>query len=504
MNKKVFVIGSGFAGLSAACSLAQKGFDVTILEKNESAGGRASKFEADGFTFDMGPSWYWMPNVFEDFFKRFGYTVADFYDLIQLDPGYTVFFDKDDTLQIPANQAALYQLFESLEPGSGIQLKKFLAEAEYKYEVGVNDLVYKPSRSLLEFADMRLLKGLFKMQLFSSVRKQVHQMFKNDKIRRILEFPVYFLGALPENTPALYSLMNYADLVLGTWYPMGGMHKIIEAMVKVAESLGVKILYNQNVVEIDVQKGVAQKIVTNTHTFKADLVVAAADYHHVEQHLLTPKYRSYTETYWDKRVLAPSSLIFFLGIDKKLKDLTHHNLFFDQSFELFGKEIYESPKWPSQPLFYVCAPSVTDSSVAPKGCENIFVLVPVAPDLEDNEQIRETYYERIMERLETLTGQDIRSHVIYKRSFAHKDFKQRYNAYKGNAYGLANTLKQTAIFKPSLKSKKVKNLYYTGQLTVPGPGVPPSIISGHVVANEVFKEYPSFTNHLKTEETIEV
>ncbi len=491
MSKKVHIIGSGFAGLSAACSLAQKGFEVTILEKNESAGGRASQFEAEGFTFDMGPSWYWMPNVFEDFFQQFGYKSSDFYDLIQLDPGYKVFFGKNDTLQIPANQEKLYQLFEYLEPGSGTQLKKFLEEAKYKYEVGINDLVYKPSRSIWEFADMRLLTGLFKMQLFSSVRKQVHQMFRNDKLRKILEFPVYFLGALPENTPALYSLMNYADLVLGTWYPMGGMYKIIEGMVKVAENLGVTILYNQNVLRIDIQKNSAQKIITDTHTFHTDLVVAAADYHHVEQQLIAPDYRSYTETYWDKRVLAPSSLIFYLGINKKLKNLTHHNLFFDQSFELFGKEIYESPKWPSHPLFYVCAPSKTDKSVAPEGCENLFVLIPVAPNLEDNEAIREEYYERILKRLEVLTGQDIRPHVVYKRSFAHNDFKKRYNAYKGNAYGLANTLKQTALLKPSLKSKKVNNLFYTGQLTVPGPGVPPSIISGRVVAKEVFKEFGS-------------
>lgn len=489
MSKKVIIIGSGFAGLSAAAALAQKGFDVTILEKNESAGGRASKFEAEGFTFDMGPSWYWMPNVFEDFFQKFGYKVSDFYDLVQLDPAYTVHFDKKDTLQIPANQKELYELFEYLEPGSGPKLKKFLAEAQYKYEVGINDLVYKPSRSILEFADIRLLKGLFKMQLFSSIRKQVHQMFKHDKLRKILEFPVYFLGALPENTPALYSLMNYADLVLGTWYPMGGMHKIIEGMVKVAEDLGVKIAYDQNVLSIDIENGKAQKVVTNTHTFYTDLVVAAADYHHVEQELIAPNYRSYTETYWDKRVLAPSSLIFYLGINRKLKKLTHHNLFFDQSFELFGKEIYEDPKWPSRPLFYVCAPSKTDTSVAPEGCENLFVLIPVAPNLQDTEAIREEYYERIMQRLETLTGQDIRPYVVYKRSFAHNDFKERYNAYKGNAYGLANTLRQTAILKPSLKSKKVENLYYTGQLTVPGPGVPPSIISGQVVANEVYKEF---------------
>lgn len=501
MKAKIIVIGSGFAGLSAAASLAQKGYEVTILEKNESPGGRASKFEADGFTFDMGPSWYWMPDVFESFFKQFGKTISDYYDLIRLDPAYTVFFGKNDTTKIPASLNELYTLFEKWEPGSSKNLQLFLDEAAYKYEVGINELVYKPSRSVLEFADRRLLTGLFKMQLFTSIRKHVHRLFKSERIRRILEFPVYFLGALPENTPALYSLMNYADLVLGTWYPMGGMHKIIEGMVKVAEEQGVEILYKQNVQHIEVVNGTATKVITDQTAFGADIVVASADYHHVEQHLLHKKNRDYTEKYWDKRVMAPSSLIFYLGINKRLKNLTHHSLFFDKSFDTFGKEIYEDPQWPTEPLFYVCAPSVTDTSVAPKGCENLFILIPTAPDLTDNENTREQYYDLIMNRLENLTGQSIRKHVIYKRSFAHNDFKQRYNAFKGNAYGLANTLMQTAIFKPRLKSKKVNNLYYTGQLTVPGPGVPPSIISGRVVAGEIakdFKKNSPFTKQTNT------
>ncbi len=489
MKKRAIIIGSGFSGLSAAASLAQRGYQVTVLEKNEGPGGRASLFHEKGFTFDMGPSWYWMPDVFEQYFQSFGREVADYYELELLDPGYRVYFGQNDELDIPAGMEKICALFEQIEAGSGEKLKKFLAEAGVKYERGINDLVHRPSHSIMEFMDPRLLREVTRLDLFTSIRKHVHRSFKNDKLRKILEFPVYFLGALPENTPALYSLMNYADLVLGTWYPKGGMHKIVEGMVAVAEEFGVEFHYNQNVKKINVANGTANSVETETHVFEGDVVVASADYHHVEQHLLEKKYRTYTPDYWDKRVMAPSSLIYFLGVNKRLKNLKHHNLFFDQSFEQFGKEIYETPKWPESPLFYVCCPSQTDETVAPEGCENLFVLIPTAPGLEDTPEIRAHYYDLILARLEKLSGQSIRDSVVYKRSFAHKDFKNRYNAFKGNAYGLANTLMQTAVFKPKMKSKKVNNLYYTGQLTVPGPGVPPSIISGQVVAKEIAKKF---------------
>lgn len=485
MSKKVIVIGSGFAGLAAASCLAKKGYRVTLLEKNTIAGGRARKFEAAGFTFDMGPSWYWMPEVFEDYFALFGKSTADYYQLERLNPSYSVVFGENDIMNVPANMEELYALFEQYESGSSEQLKHFLAEAKYKYEVGMQEFVFKPGLSVLEFADMRVFKSLFRLQMFTSMSSHVRKLFKNEKLIKLLEFPVLFLGATPENTPAMYSLMNYADMSLGTWYPMGGMHKIIEGMVTLAKELGVDIQLNQEVQEIVVENGIATTIVTQNKKYQADIVVGGADYHHVDQHLLEAKYRNYSKAYWNKRVMAPSSLLFYLGVNKKLTNLHHHNLFFDEDFKQHAIDIYETPKWPQKPLFYVCAPSITDASVAPEGYENLFILIPLAPDLEDTEDIREHYYHLVMDRLERLTKQSIRDAVVYKRSFAHQDFKKDYHAFKGNAYGLANTLLQTAILKPSLKNKKVKNLFYTGQLTTPGPGVPPSLISGQVVANQI-------------------
>ena len=489
MSKKVIVIGAGFAGLTAATELAAKGCAVTLLEKNATPGGRARKFEAQGFSFDMGPSWYWMPDVFEKYFARFGKKVEDYYELKRLDPSYAIFFDEQHVMEVPAGLDAIEKMFEQYEPGSSKKLRQFLQEAQYKYEVGMEEFVYKPGHSFLEFADRRVLQSMFRLQLFTSISKHLKQLFSNEYLLKMLEFPVLFLGATPENTPAMYSLMNYADLALGTWYPMGGMHKIIEAMVSLATEKGVQIKCNQEVVKIETAKGWAKSVYTTDAAYVADIVVAGADYHHVEQKLLSAQDRHYKSTYWQKRTMAPSSLLFYLGVNKRLNNLQHHNLFFDTDFKKHAYEIYEAPKWPSEPLFYVCCPSVTDDSVAPTGCENLFILIPLAPDLKDSEQLRMQYYDKVMDRLEKLTGQAIKEHVIYQRSFAMQDFEKEYHAYKGNAYGLANTLRQTAFLKPKLRSPKISNLFFTGQLTTPGPGVPPSIISGQVVASEVVKAY---------------
>ena len=490
MPQRVLVIGAGFSGLSVATSLAQKGYDVTIVEKNEMAGGRARVFRADGFTFDMGPSWYWMPDVFETYFGRFGKKPSDYYNLIRLDPSYKVVFGPTEAVDLPANLDDLKALFDSIEPGSGAKLTEFLRQAAYKYDVGIHKFVWKPSRSVTEFMSVKLLYDVARLDVFQSFASHARKFFTHPRLLQLIEFPILFLGATPQNTPAMYSMMNYAEMVGGTWYPMGGMHKIIEGMVALAEEKGVKILLNQTVEHIETTNKMARRVRTDKDVFETDVVVGSADYNHIETALVDPANRNYDDAYWAKRVMAPSSLLFYLGVSKRIPKLDHHNLFFDEDFGLHAQEIYETPKWPSKPLFYASAPSKTDPSVAPEGSENLFLLIPVAPDLVDNDATREHYYHLIMDRLEAYVGESVRDFVVYKRSYAHNDCKSDYNAFRGNAYGLANTLMQTAILKPSLKNKQVSNLFYTGQLTVPGPGVPPSLISGLVVADEVAKEYP--------------
>jgi phytoene desaturase len=493
--KKAVIIGSGFAGLSAACFLAKAGYAVTVLEKQGTAGGRARQLKEEGFVFDMGPSWYWMPEVFERFFNCFGKKVADYYQLKRLDPSYRIYWP-DDMMDIPANYDELKKLFENIEPGSAAQLDKFLAEAEYKYNVGINKLVHKPGQSVTEFLDWEVIKGVFKLEVFTSMKKHVGKFFKHPKLQQLMEFPVLFLGALPENTPALYSLMNYADIKLGTWYPQGGMYKIVEGMFSLAKELGVKFCFDSNVTSIDIINNKAKSVTAQTTmnhqpstiNHNADVVIGAADYHFIETKLLPPNCRTYTSEYWNKRVMAPSCLLYYVGLNKKLDNVLHHSLFFDTDFGVHGKEIYTQPQWPANPLFYVSITSVTDSTAAPEGCENLFFLIPVAAGLQgDTEELREKYFNNIVERFENKTGQKIKAHIIYKKSYSVSNFVNDYNSFKGNAYGLANTLMQTAVLKPGCKSKKITNLFYTGQLTVPGPGVPPSLISGEVVAKEVIK-----------------
>jgi phytoene desaturase len=489
LSRSVIIIGAGFAGLSAAAFMARAGWQVTVLEKNETAGGRARQLKADGFTFDMGPSWYWMPDVFERYFAQFGKKVSDYYTLERLNPSYRVYWEDGHT-DIPADYEALRRLFESIEPGSAVKLDHYLKEAKEKYQIGMQDLVYKPGQSVMEFVDWRVVKNVFKLDVFTSIKSHVARHFKHPKLRQLMEFPILFLGALPENTPALYSLMNYADIVGGTWYPEGGMFSIVQGMQKLAEELGVRFLFNEEVQSIAIEKDAIKRVETRNAQYTADAVISGADYHFTESQLLPQTYRSYDESYWDKKVLAPSCLLYYVGLNKKLDNVLHHSLFFDVPFDQHAAEIYTEPQWPSEPLFYLSVSSKTDDTVAPQDCENIVLLIPVASGLEnDTEEVRQKYFRKIIDRLERHIGQKVYDHIVYQKSFSVSDFVNDYHSYKGNAYGLANILTQTAIFRPSCQSKKVKNLFYTGQFTVPGPGVPPSLISGEVVSRQVLKSF---------------
>lgn len=491
---KVSIIGSGFSGLASATFLAQQGIDVTVFEKNEEIGGRARVFQESGFVFDMGPSWYWMPDVFEKYFNQFGKSAKDFYDLKKLDPGFQIIYGEKDVLTIPSSMQELMNEFERIEKGSSKNLQKFLKEAEFKYNVGMKELVYKPAYSWFEFASLEVLSGVLKSNVFSSVSSYVRKYFKDERLIMLMEFPVLFLGAMPNQIPALYSLMNYSALVQGTYYPMGGMYKIIEGMKNLAESFGVQIKTAEAITSIEMTNGFASAVKTDKGMYATDGVIASADYHHVEQKLLPNEFKNYDEAYWKKKTFAPSSLIFYLGVNKRLKNLLHHNLFFDADFAQHSKDIYEKPQWTKDPLFYVCCPSKTDDSVAPDGMENLFVLIPIATGLEDTDEIRESYFAPIIKRIEKFCGESFSENIIFKKSYCVSNFVADYNAYGGNAYGLANTLKQTAVLKPSLKNKKIKNLFYTGQLTVPGPGVPPALISGQIAAKELMKQLKTKKN----------
>lgn len=486
MSKKIAVIGSGFSGISAATTLAKEGHRVVVFEKNNETGGRARTLKSDGFVFDMGPSWYWMPDIYEDYFSAFNKRASDFYELKLLDPAFTIFFGKNDYIDVPNSTEKLFGLFDREEKGGAEKLKRFLADAEVKYKLAVKDLIYAPGNNIFEFFKFSVLKNILRLNVFSSFHSHTRKYFSNERLIQLIEFPVLFLGAVPRNTPALYSLMNYASFKLNTWYPIGGFSKVIESLITLAEDYGVEIRTNEAVKSVEVKNNNVHKIITEKGSFDFDAIIASSDYYHTEQ-LLQKKYRNYPDKYWTNKTLAPSCLIFYLGVSKKINNLRHHNLFFDESLDAHSEEIYVNPQWPDKPCFYVCCPSKTDNTVAPQGKENIFILMPIAPDINDDESLREKYFDIIINRMENILQENIKDEIEYKKSYCINDFMSDYNAFKGNAYGLANTLKQTAVLRPAIRSNKISNLFYAGHLTVPGPGVPPAIISGQIAAKELMK-----------------
>lgn len=489
-TKHFTVIGAGAAGLAAAATLAQKGHRVTVLEKNSTVGGRGRVFQERGYTFDMGPSWYWMPDVFEGFFSRFGRSSSDFYELVRLDPAFRIIFGPSDILDVPGTEDGLLSMLERIEPGSGVRARRFFDEGRLKYEIGVRSLAFKPARSITEFIDRKLITNLHKLHLLKRFDRYVRSFFTDPRLIQLMEFPILFLGTLPSTTPAMYSFMNYGGFIGGTWYPKKGMHEIAIALKSVAQAQGATINTGaevQGLVTSNGSKGIVKELLVGDERIATDGVVAAADYSHVDSKLLPQQHRRYSERYWRSRVLAPSSLIIYLGINRRVPNLLHHNLFFDADFSKHAAQLTTKPTWPDDPLFYVSCPSKTDSTVAPEGCENLFVLVPIASWLDDSDEQRATIRAKVLARLEAHTGISLTGCIEYERMYCSRDFVADYHALGGNAYGLANTLLQTAIGKPEMVSRKLSNLVYAGQLTVPGPGLPPSLISGQVAADMLHK-----------------
>jgi len=485
MDKSISIIGSGFSSLSAACYLAKQGHNVSVYEKNNDFGGRARQLKENGFTFDIGPSFYWMPDIFDRFFNDFNKKTSDYYELTKLNPAYSVYFDENNSIPIEDSLEKICNRFEKIETGSSIKLKKFILNARENYRVAVLDLIYKmPGESPLELVTIDTIK---KVKYFlTNIRREVRKDFKNHMLRAILEFPVLFLGAKPSDTPAFYNFMNYADFGLGTFQPKNGFYDVVQGMIKLAKSLGVSFYNNSNVTKVITEKNKVIGLEINEKIIKSDIVVSGADYNFTEK-LLPKNLRQYSDKYWDKRTLAPSALLFYIGFNKKLNNIEHHNLIFDTDFDQHAVEIYDDPKWPTNPLLYASFTSKTHKHTAPEGCENGVFLIPIAPNLDDNKEIRKKYLDILIKKLEKVTKQNLKNNIIYLKSYCVNDFIDDYNSYKGNAYGLANTLFQTAFLRPKLRSKKVSNLYFCGQLTVPGPGVPPALVSGKLVSDLILK-----------------
>jgi phytoene desaturase len=493
MKNRVVIIGAGLGGLSAAAYLAKVGYEVTILEKNQHIGGRAQVWKKNGFTFDLGPTWYWMPEVLQSFFDDFEYKQDDLYKLVRLDPSYRAYF-KDGFIDIPTEVTKTAQLFESIEKNSGKKLQKVINQTKKVYKLAMRSFVTPPFESVIEFFKPKQIidgiKLLGSINVLQSADKYIKGNFKNEKLIKLMSFPIFFLGESTKNIPSVYCMMNCADLVGGTWYPIGGFGKVAEAVGKVATDLGVKILNNTEVTKIEIREKKAVGVATaEGKFFPADIVISNGDYHHNDRKMVDSKYAQYSENRWDKMKLAPSALLIHMGLNKKVTGLPHHSLFFNNDWNAHNEALFDKPKWPDKPLFYVSIPTKTDPKLAPEGKEQMTILIPLAAGLTPNKKAQKKIIDTVIDDLSRISGQNINQAIEFMRVYNPDDFVNDYMAYKGNAYGLGQTVLQTAIFRPRLNSSKVRNLYYTGQFTKPGIGVPMVIISGKIVAQLITGKY---------------
>lgn len=487
-NQSVIVIGGGIGGLATAAMLAKSGHSVTLIEKNDKLGGRANYFEAEGFRFDMGPSWYLMPDVFEHFFELMGEKVEDHLTLQRLDPSYRIAFrDTGKVVDMSSNLAKDRLTFDDLEPGSGDALAKYLDGSKYQYDVAIKYFMYKNYDSVLDFLNRKTMVEGRRLHVFEKMHNYVSRYFKTDMVQKIMEYQLVFLGSSPYNTPALYNIMSNIDFNMGVFYPEGGIYAIITALKNIGEKHGVVFKVNSPVTEIMTSGNKATGVkLENGETLSADIVISNADIHHTETKLLPAEARSYTDKYWEKRTLAPSAFIMYLGLKTKVPSLVHHNLGFCGDWKQNFKEIFDDPKYSEDPSYYVCAPSRTDATVAPEGQENLFVLVPAAPGVKPTDEEKEAYGRRILDLIaDDFDIPNIHEQIIFKRIYTAQDFETDYNSLGGSALGLAHTIKQTAIFRPNNVSKKLPNLYYVGANTNPGIGMPICLISAELAYKRI-------------------
>ncbi|MXR52096.1 phytoene desaturase [Halovenus sp. WSH3] len=494
-GRTVAVVGGGFGGLSAACYLADAGADVRLLEKNDQLGGRASRLERDGFKFDMGPSWYLMPDVFERFFAYFGHEPADYYDLEHLDPHYRIFFKDGDQIDIRGDREEMRELFESYEEGAGDAFEEYLDTSRTHYETAMEKFVYEDRSRLRDWVDPEVMKAApIGLQLTGSMQDYVDEYFDNPKLKQIMQYSLVFLGGAPKNTPALYNIMSHVDFNLGVYYPDGGLGAVVDGVVELGEELGVTYETGSEVTSLT--KGRDNFIVEvedGARVLEPDNVVVNADYRHAEQELLPEHERQYDEEYWEERTYAPSAYLLYMGVEGDVEPLEHHTLVLPEDWDPHFEQIFDDPTWPDEPAYYICVPSKTDDSVAPEGHSNLFVLVPIAPGLADGDSIRDQYREKILDDIAEHTGVELHDRTVVEEQFAVSDFVDRYNATEGTALGLAHTLRQTALLRPSNRSSAVDGLYFTGSFTTPGIGVPMCLISGQHAAEALVEDAAAVT-----------
>ncbi|WP_210443391.1 phytoene desaturase family protein [Nocardioides sp. SYSU D00065] len=505
--RRVVVIGGGIAGLASAALLASRGHTVDLLEKNDDLGGRVGSVERDGFRFDTGASWYLMPEVFEHFFELLGTTADAELDLTVLDPSYRVFFEGHrDPVDVRPDREHNRALFEAIEPGAGDRFDAYLRSARDTYDMALRRFLYSNFDSPAAFLHpdvVRRTPALGRL-LTRSLESHAAGFFSDNRLRQVLGYPAVFLGSSPSRAPSMYHLMSHLDLGDRVLYPQGGFTRLIEVVASLARRHGARLHTGATVTAIrtaDAERprrggrprvaGVEYAGGDGRTTVPADVVVGAADLHHLETQLLPPGLQTHPEPMWRGRSPGPGAVLAMLGVEGRLPELAHHSLFFTADWEQnFGDIFGADARVPDPASIYVCKPSQTDPTVAPEGCENLFVLVPVPADSSighggddgGGSEAVERAADAAIDQVASWAGvPDLRRRIRVRHTVGPDDFAARYNSWRGGALGLEHTLRQSAFLRPGNVSAKVDGLLYAGASTVPGVGLPMCLISAELV-----------------------
>jgi phytoene desaturase len=493
--KKVIIIGAGMGGLATALRLRYHGFEVTVLEKQSRAGGRSNLIEEQGFRADTGPTILVMKDMLEETYRSIGLDLDERLQFVQIDPNYRIFFHDDTHLDLYSNMAKLAREVERIEPGSAEHLFRFIGESARKYELGM-DFVTRNYDRITDLANPGAGMRMLRTSAHQNLYKQVGDFFRNDKLVKAFSFHSMFLGLSPFDSLAMYSLITYADLAMGMWYPMGGIYRIVEDMVKIGMEMGIHLLVNAPVSEIFVQDGHVSGVLLDSGEFiPADIVVSNADLPYTYKELIAPHHRKdFSNKRLEKMNYACSGYILFLGVDRTYPHLRHQSIYFSEDYRANLDAIFKTKTLPEEPSFHLNVPTVTDASLAPKGHTLLYVLAPM-PNLEaaiDWNEASLIVRNKLLDQLERIIDPEIRQHIVWERDYRPTDWQKDINAVLGTAFGsLSQGFFQSAYFRPHNQARHIRGLYFVGQGTYPGIGVPMVHISARLVAERILSAYNS-------------
>ena len=495
MNKKIIIIGAGVAGLASAVRLQSQGFRVEIYEKQNTIGGKMNQISEKGFKFDTGPTIVMMPDIYKEVFESAGRNADDYISMQQLDPIYSVFYPDGTRSQVSTDLVHLTNYLEGISEKDSSGYMRYMSETYDRYLIAKEHFIEKTFRKPTDFYNPTTLMNAIRLKTFDSAYHSISKYIEDDKLKKLLSFQTLYIGISPYNGPSIYNIIPLIEMIYGVWFIKGGMYSLVEAMEKLFKELGGKIHTSSNVDEIIIKDNKAFGIKIGQEEIKSDVVLCNADFPYAMKSLIIDEAnrKKHTDKKIDNMDYSCSCLMFYLGINHKLDQLDLHNILFSDDFDGNIDDIFEG-RLPKDASMYFYRPTKLDESLAPKGQEILYILIPIPnlthEDIVWNEETINSYREKVFKKVETLPEMDnFRESIVYEKIYTPKDFESKFNTHNGATFGLAPTLLQSNYFRPQNKFKQIDNLYFAGSSVHPGAGVPIVLTSAKLAVENILMDH---------------